>query len=79
MLFAYDIHPRVTDYQLPVCLRGLDAEAQYRVREICLMPGQQSWLDSHDKVYTGDYLMKVGLRVTSGNALVSHIIEIIKE
>ncbi|WP_027449340.1 alpha-galactosidase [Xylanibacter brevis] len=79
LLFAYDIHPRVTDYQLPVCLRGLDAEAQYRVREICLMPGQQSWLDCHDKVYTGDYLMKVGLRVTSGNALVSHIIEIIKE
>ena len=79
LLFAYDIHPRVTDVQLPVTLRGLDAEARYRVREICLMPGQQSWLDCHDKVYTGDYLMKVGLKVTSANQLVSHILEITKE
>ena len=79
LLFAYDIHPRVTDVQLPVSLRGLDPQARYRVREICLMPGQQSWLDCHDKVYTGDYLMKVGLRVTSANQLVSHILEITKE
>ncbi|UKK50887.1 alpha-galactosidase [Prevotella sp. E13-17] len=79
LLFAYDIHPRVTDVQLPVCLRGLDANARYRVREICLMPQQQSWLDCHDKVYTGDYLMKVGLKVTSANPLVSHIVEIVKE
>ena len=79
LLFAYDIHPKVTDVQLPVCLRGLDAKSLYRVREICLMPQQQSWLDCHDKVYTGDYLMKVGLKVTSANSLVSHIIEIVKE
>ncbi|MCR5269862.1 MAG: alpha-galactosidase [Prevotella sp.] len=79
LLFAYDIHPRVTDVQLPTCLRGLDANALYLVREICLMPQQQSWLDCHDKVYTGDYLMKVGLKVTSANSLVSHIIEIVKK
>ena len=79
LLFAYDIHPKVTDVQLPVCLRGLDAKSLYRVREICLMPQQQSWLGCHDKVYTGDYLMKVGLKVTSANSLVSHIIEIVKE
>ena len=79
LLFAYDIHPRVNDVQLPTPLRGLDAQGHYRVREICLMPGQQSWLDCHDKVYTGDYLMKVGLKVTSANQLVSHIIEIKKE
>ena len=79
LLFAYDIHPRVTDVQLPVSLRGLDAQAHYRVREICLMPGQQSSLDCHDRTYTGDYLMKVGLKVTSANQLVSHIIEIKKE
>ena len=79
LLFAYDIHPRVTDVQLPVRLRGLDAQACYRVREICLMPGHQSWLDCHDRTYTGDYLMKVGLKVTSANQLVSHILEITKE
>ena len=79
LLFAYDIHPRVTEVQLPTRLRGLDPQARYRVREICLMPGRQSWLDCHDRVYTGDYLMKVGLTVTSANALVSHIIELTQE
>ena len=79
LLFAYDIHPRATDVQLPVRLRGLDAQATYRVREICLMPGQQSWLACHDRTYTGDYLMKVGLQVTSANQLVSHILEITRE
>lgn len=79
LLFAYDIHPRVNDVQLPTPLRGLDAQVLYRVREICLMPGQQSRLDCHDRTYTGDYLMKVGLKVTSANQLVSHIIEIKKE
>ena len=58
---------------------GLDPSARYRVREVCLMPGQQSWLGCHDKVYTGDYLMKVGITVTSANPLVSHIIEITNE
>ena len=60
-------------------LQGLDADAKYRVKEICLMPGRQSWLPCNDKVYTGDYLMKVGIKVTSANDLVSHIIEITKE
>ena len=43
------------------------------------MPGKQSWLSCNNKVYTGDYLMKVGVKVTSSNDLVSHIIEITKE
>lgn len=76
LLFAYDIHPLVTEVVLPTCLRGLDPQARYRVREISLMPGNQSWLDCHDRVYTGDYLMKVGLRILSTNNMVSHIIEI---
>lgn len=79
LLFAYDIHPRVGELILPTRLQGLDAASRYRVREICLMPGQQSWLPCNDKVYTGDYLMKVGIKVLSANDMVSHIIEITKE
>lgn len=79
LLFAYDLHPRYGEQQLPTRLQGLDPSARYRVREVCLMPRQQSWLGCHDKVYTGDYLMKVGLTVTSANTLVSHIIEISRE
>ncbi|MBO7471501.1 MAG: alpha-galactosidase, partial [Bacteroidaceae bacterium] len=76
IVFAYDIHPRYGELLLNTRLQGLDADAKYRVKEICLMPGKQSWLPCNDKVYTGDYLMKVGIKVTSANDLVSHIIEV---
>ena len=79
LVFAYDIHPRYGESILPTRLKGLDANAKYRVKEICLMPGRQSWLSCDDKVYTGDYLMKVGIKVTSSNDLVSHILEVTKE
>ena len=79
IVFAYDIHPRYGERLLNTRLQGLDADAKYKVKEICLMPGRQSWLSCNDKVYTGDYLMKVGIKVTSANDLVSHIIEIMKE
>ena len=79
IVFAYDIHPRYGERLLNTRLQGLDADAKYRVKEICLMPGRQSWLSCNDKVYTGDFLMKVGVKVTSANDLVSHIIEITKE
>ena len=79
VVFAYDIHPRYGETILPTRLMGLDAEAKYRVKEICLMPDKQSWLPCNDKVYTGDYLMKVGIKVTSTNDLASHIIEVMKE
>lgn len=79
LVFAYDLHPRYGESLLPTCLQGLDANANYRVKEISLMPGRQSWLDCNDKVYSGDYLMKVGIKVTSGNDMVSHIIELTKE
>ena len=79
LVFAYDVHPRYGEQQLPTRLKGLDPDALYRVREICLMPGEQSWLNCNDKVYTGDYLMKVGITVTSANDLVSHIIEVRSE
>lgn len=79
IVFAYDIYPRYGERLLNTRLHGLDADAKYRVKEICLMPGKQSWLPCNGKVYTGDFLMKVGLKITSANNLVSHIIEITRE
>lgn len=79
LVAAYDIHPRFNENLHPTRLQGLDAGAHYRVREICLMPGVVSGMYFHDKVYTGDYLMKVGLKVLSGNDLSSRIIELVKE
>lgn len=43
------------------------------------MPGVVSGMYFHDRVYTGDYLMKVGLKLLSGNDLSSRIIELVKE
>lgn len=79
LLLVYDIHPRYGENTLPVCMQALDANAQYLVKEICLMPGNQSWLECNGKVYSGDYLMKIGLPVLSNNDLTSHIIEITKQ
>ena len=76
---AYDIHPRVGENLHPTRLQGLDADARYRVKEICLMPDARSGMYFHDRVYTGDYLMKVGLKVLTGGELSSRIIELVKE
>lgn len=79
LVAAYDIHPEFNEQLLPVRLEGLDADAKYRVKEICLMPGKQSVLTCHDQVFNGDYLMKVGLKLLTGTDMNSHLIELVKE
>lgn len=79
LLFAYDIHPRFSENILPTRLQGLEPDARYRVKEVCLMPGSHLWLEGNGKTYTGDYLMKVGLKVLSSNDMTSHIIELTRE
>jgi len=67
VLFAYDIAPRYQEKLHMVKLQGLDPDKRYRVREINLMPGRESSMKQHDRVLSGDYLMKIGLDVfTSG-------------
>jgi alpha-galactosidase len=73
LLFAYDIYPRYAENLLPVLCQGLKATSKYRVREINLMPGTKA---GDDKVYSGDYLMKVGLDVFTTNKLHSRILEL---
>lgn len=79
LLFAYDLHPRYGETIINTRLQGLDPTATYRVREICLMSGQESRLPFHNQTFTGDYLHKVGLKVLGGNQLDSRIIELVKE
>ena len=76
---AYDMHPRFSESIHPTRLQGLDADACYRVKEICLMPDARSGMYFNDRVYTGDYLMKVGLKMLTGGELSSRIIELVKE
>ena len=79
VVYAYDIFPRYQEKLLPVRLLGLDPESRYLVREISLMPGTKSRLAADNKVFSGDYLMKVGLDILTGNHTSSRIIELIRQ
>ena len=78
LVYAYDIHPRFSEQILPTRLQGLDADAQYEVREILLQPGRKSSLPYDGKTFSGDYLMKIGLKVLSGSDMSSRILELKK-
>ena len=79
VLFAYDIHPRFQEKLLNVKLQGLDPFKRYKVTEINLMTGQTSTLEANGKTFSGDYLMKVGLKVFSANHTQSRVIELTDE
>ena len=76
VLFAYDIHPRYQEKLLPVKLQGLDPDKMYRVEEINLMPGTTSTLKAHGRIFSGDYLMKVGLDVFTSGQMQSRVVEL---
>ena len=78
-VFAFDIHPRYAEKTLPVRLQGLDADKMYRVKEINMMPGSGSSLKGNDQVFSGEYLMNVGLDLFTTQQLNSRLIEITAE
>ena len=79
VLFAYDIYPRFQEKLIPVKFQGLDPNRMYRIEEINLMPGAVSTLASNGEVFSGDYLMKVGIEVFGFRPLHSHVIELIAQ
>lgn len=76
VVFAFDMHPRYGEFLQSVRLQGLDANKRYKVEEINLMPGARSSLKDNGKVYSGDYLMKIGLNLFSTGHLKSRVLEI---
>ena len=79
VVFAFDIHPRYAEKTLPVRLQGLDANKMYRVQETNMMPGAKSSLQGNGEVFSGEYLMNVGLNLFTGQQLHSRVIEIVAE
>ncbi|WEK37491.1 MAG: alpha-galactosidase [Candidatus Pseudobacter hemicellulosilyticus] len=60
ILFNYLVNNRYgAGSKLPIRLKGLDPQKKYTLKEINLYPGEQSSINN-DKVYTGEFLMKVG-------------------
>ena len=78
-VFAFDIHPRYAEKTLPVRLQGLDINKMYRVKEINMMPGSNSSLKGNDQVFSGEYLMNVGLDLFTTQQLNSRLIEMTAE
>lgn len=76
VLYAFDIHPRFGEKLFSVELQGSDPRKNYRVEEINRMPGEKSGFSQAGKTFSGDYLMKVGLLVLTGNFASSRILEI---
>ncbi len=76
VLFAYDLAPRYKEKLSAVKLQGLDPNKKYLVKEINLMPNTKSRFVQNDKVYSGDYLMKVGLDVFTTRHNNSTVIEL---
>ena len=79
VLFAYDLSPRFQEKLSPVKLRGLDPDKKYLVKEINLMPGTESTFTQNNKVFTGDYLMKVGLNIFSWQHNTSTVVELVAQ
>ena len=62
----------------PVKLNGLDPKKKYRITEINLYPGTQSTIKS-GIVYTGDYLMSVGINPDINGKRTSVVLDITEE
>ena len=76
VLFAYDIHPRFSEKLFKVKLQGLNPNKKYKVEEINLMPSAKSGMEANGKVYSGDFLMKVGIDVFSQGQAQSRVVEL---
>ena len=79
VLFVYDLFPRYTEEFPRVKLRGLDAAKIYLIREINLENGRKSGFDFDGRALSGDFLMNVGIPVTTGRHLSSHVFELTAE
>ncbi len=78
VLFAFDIHPRYSELMQPVRLQGLDPNARYEVKEINKAPDTRPGREPENRIYSGDYLMKVGVSLFSSQQTRSCVIEIIR-
>jgi len=77
IVFSYLVSNRqriITDGQ-PVKLNGLSADKKYRITEINLYPNTYSPISS-DHVYSGDFLMKVGINPRVNGGRTSVVLEV---
>ena len=73
VFFAYSLkyHARTTYFETR--MNGLDPDKNYKVSEINNQNGHVSF-HGNNKIYSGDYLMKVGVRLSIGNPFDSTVL-----
>jgi len=76
VLFSYTLHPMYDPNFSSVRLQGLDAGKTYKVEEINLMPEGKKVFQESGNTYSGDFLMKIGLKVSAAKKESSVVIEI---
>ena len=60
-----------------VKFEGLKPNGKYKVQEINLMPGKDTWVKN--RTYSGDFLMTVGLDLLTNSKLNSRVVELVEE
>jgi alpha-galactosidase len=80
ILFNYHLASRRKDIFDRVKLEGLDPHKKYRFKEINLFPGTKSMVPDNEKIFTGEYLMNIGLNLSPRpTALISNVFELTME
>jgi len=77
VVFSYLLKKTINGNTQPLILKGLDPKKMYQVTEVNNDTSTYSWLTPLEgKVYSGDFLMKYGLRFTMYNEFDSKIIRL---
>ena len=75
VLFAYNLETQRQNFE-SVKLQGLDGSKSYKIDETNLYAGVKGSCSENGQTFSGDYLMKIGLNVSSNKSLTSCVIEI---
>ena len=77
IMFNYlvNFRPQFTSYESPIKLNGLDADKKYHIKETNLYPNTSSTINP-ETIYSGDFLMKIGINPEVSLQRTSVILEI---
>lgn len=78
VLFSYTLHPQFDPNYNFVRLQGLDSQKLYKVEEINKMSERRRSFEESGQIYSGDFLMKVGLKVSASIKETSVVLEILE-
>lgn len=79
IVYSYTMNARFREIYTKVKFQGLLADKKYTVAEINLYPGATSKFKFHNKEFSGEYLMKIGLDISSQEPLSSAVFQLKKE